>query len=140
MNLRTQRRLLDPVLTGADVEDLRRASLEQGVAVLRWRSRRRRLARVCLLIALPAWVGVAVWFWQFHLFSDSLNSRNRSVAMASIKPPPSRVSFITDEELFTLFHGRSLALIGPPGHQELVFLDQWSAHRNSEAPGSPPGS
>jgi hypothetical protein len=30
---------------------------------------------------------------------------------------------ITDEELFALFPNRALALIGSPGHQQLVFLD-----------------
>jgi hypothetical protein len=34
------------------------------------------------------------------------------------------VRVISDEELFALFPGRSLALVGPPGHQQLVFLDE----------------
>jgi hypothetical protein len=37
--------------------------------------------------------------------------------------PAATVKRISDEELLALFPGRSLALIGPPGHQELVFLD-----------------
>ena len=31
---------------------------------------------------------------------------------------------INDDELFALFAGRSMALIGKPGEQQLVFLDQ----------------
>jgi hypothetical protein len=40
-------------------------------------------------------------------------------------PPPdaAKVKIITDEELFALFPNRALALIGSPGHQQLVFLD-----------------
>ena len=37
------------------------------------------------------------------------------------------VKTITDDELFALFPGRSMALIGKPGHQELVFLDSPAA-------------
>jgi hypothetical protein len=34
------------------------------------------------------------------------------------------VKIITDEELFSLFPNRSMVLVGQPGHQQLVFLDQ----------------
>jgi hypothetical protein len=34
------------------------------------------------------------------------------------------IKVISDEELFALFPRRSLALIGSPGHQKLVFLDR----------------
>jgi hypothetical protein len=36
----------------------------------------------------------------------------------------SEVKLINDEELFRLFPGRSLALIGKPGEQKLIFLDE----------------
>jgi hypothetical protein len=35
----------------------------------------------------------------------------------------SDVKIISDDELFALFPGRSMALIGTPGQQQLVFLD-----------------
>ena len=43
--------------------------------------------------------------------------------VATAPPEESGVKMISDEELFALFPGRSLALIGKPGHQQLVFLD-----------------
>jgi len=39
----------------------------------------------------------------------------------------SKVKIITDEELFALFPNRAMALIGSPGHQQLVFLDHGAA-------------
>jgi len=36
------------------------------------------------------------------------------------------MKYISDEELFKLFPGRSIALIGKPGEQELIFLDKQS--------------
>jgi len=33
-----------------------------------------------------------------------------------------KTKFISDEELFSLFPGKSIALIGKPGEQQLVFL------------------
>ena len=44
------------------------------------------------------------------------------------------IKLITDEELFALFPGRSVALIGKPGHQQLVFLNtQTQASTDQEA-------
>jgi hypothetical protein len=42
------------------------------------------------------------------------------------------VKFINDEELLALFPGRPLALVGKPGEQQLVFLDQLVAGRNGQ--------
>lgn len=46
---------------------------------------------------------------------------------ATVPTPPADgrdAKFITDEELFALFPNRPLALVGKPGQQQLVFLDQ----------------
>ncbi len=40
------------------------------------------------------------------------------------KPRGYDLEIITDEELFSLFPNRPLALVGKPGHQQLIFLDQ----------------
>jgi hypothetical protein len=37
------------------------------------------------------------------------------------------VKIINDEELFALFPNRAMALIGSPGHQQLIFLDHGGA-------------
>ena len=42
---------------------------------------------------------------------------------AGVYPAASQpVKIISDEELFALFPNRPLALVGKPGHQQLVFL------------------
>jgi hypothetical protein len=45
--------------------------------------------------------------------------------VASATPPTetNKVKIITDEELFALFPNRAVALIGAPGHQQLIFLN-----------------
>lgn len=42
--------------------------------------------------------------------------------------PGTHIRLVNDEELAALFPGRPLALIGPPGEQQLVFLDQTEPH------------
>lgn len=39
-----------------------------------------------------------------------------------------KIRFINDEELFALFPDRPMALIGEPGQQQLVFLDNRPAN------------
>jgi hypothetical protein len=46
------------------------------------------------------------------------------MAAAPDQPRPSTVEFISDEELLSLFPNQPLALVGPEGRQQLVFLDQ----------------
>jgi len=36
----------------------------------------------------------------------------------------SGVKYITTQELFALFPGRPIALIGKPGRQQVIFLDE----------------
>jgi len=44
------------------------------------------------------------------------------------------VKRISDEDLFSLFPDRSMALIGQPGHQQLVFLDLPAPSSSSRIP------
>jgi hypothetical protein len=39
----------------------------------------------------------------------------------------SKVEYITADQLFALFPNRPMALIGKPGHQQLIFLDKHPA-------------
>jgi hypothetical protein len=43
--------------------------------------------------------------------------------VVALQTDTAKVKIITDEELFALFPNRAMALIGSPGHQQLVFLD-----------------
>jgi hypothetical protein len=121
-----QDRLLSELLAGDECSDFRRASLEQGLALIRRRRRARRVGRWCVLALLPLAFGAAV------LFSWPPRPDGRPVSAAQSRAPgvsgqtakAGSVEIIDDEQLLALFSGRPLALVGRPGHQQLLFLDQ----------------
>jgi hypothetical protein len=53
-----------------------------------------------------------------------------SNAMAFSHTAESKVEYITTEQLFALFPNRPMALVGKPGHQQLIFLDDHPANKN----------
>jgi hypothetical protein len=55
-------------------------------------------------------------------------------SFAADKPKIGEIKLITDEELFALFPGRSVALIGKPGHQQLVFLNNQTQAPTDQEP------
>lgn len=117
--------LLNELLGPEDLETLRQATLEFGLAGLRRRRARRRLFRGCALAFLfifPICIGVL----HRDLASRSARSIPQSPLAASPVGPNTSAGtkIISDEELFALFPGRPLALVGTPGHQQLVFLDE----------------
>ncbi len=125
-------KLLREMLTGVEVSDFRKASLEGGLASLRRRRRYRRVAQAGVVMALTLLVALGI----VHERTQNKLARQ----MASVKPisnspvaspapssENSKVNIISDEELFALFPGRSMALIGKPGEQQLVFLDGGTA-------------
>lgn len=121
-----QDRLLSELLAGDEGSGFRRASLEQGLALIRRRRRARRAARGCVLALLPLAFGAAVFF------SRPSRPEVRPVSVAQSHAPgvsdrtakAGSVEIINDEQLLALFSGRPLALVGQPGHQQLLFLDQ----------------
>jgi hypothetical protein len=134
MKRHEQDELLNELLSGEEVSDFREASLEDGLAAIRRRHWQRRAARVgvMLLLALLAVSGAFIY----------RRSEPRTRQMASIKPGAPAASpaksevaglkVISDEELFALFPGRSMALVGKPGEQRLVFLDGGSVQANEQ--------
>ena len=74
------------------------------------------------------------------IFSHRPKSSVQEVATSSLPgataflPPADtvKVKFITDEELLALFPDRPVALIGRPGHQQLVFLDKSTSTAGSD--------
>lgn len=118
--------LLDPVLGLDEMEKLRQATLEAGLTGLRRRRARRQVVRVCAVACLFVLPVCTIHFYR----GDSATRNAGSVAApASNTVVANRVQeggtkIITDEELFSLFPGRPLALVGTPGHQQLVFLDK----------------
>jgi hypothetical protein len=121
-----QDRLLSQLLAGDERSDFRRASLEQGLALIRRRRRARRVGRWCVLALLPLAFGAAI------LFSWPSRPDVRPVSIAQFHTPGTSgqtakagsIQIIDDEQLLALFSGRPLALVGQPGHQQLLLLDQ----------------
>jgi peptidoglycan/LPS O-acetylase OafA/YrhL len=120
MKRHEQDRLLREILDDGDAANLRAASLARGLAFLQRRQRRRRLAQAGAVSLL---LGLLILGLLVHPASGP--SPAPPVVRVAMAPPPdaAKVKIITDEELFALFPNRALALIGSPGHQQLVFLD-----------------
>jgi len=49
------------------------------------------------------------------------------MAMSLKSEAVSKVEYITKEQLFALFPNRPMALLGKPGHQQVIFLDEHAA-------------
>ena len=121
-----QDQLLQELLTDEAWSKFRGDSLEQTVRALRQRQRTRRFARFGLLALAPVLVSLGLWI--------NFRTPNVIVTRQGIAAPPHVVEImparpaepveqITKEELLALFPGRALALIGPPGEQQLIFFD-----------------
>jgi hypothetical protein len=130
-----QDRMLREILDGRELSDLRRVSLEQGLASLRRRRQHRLVLRTCAVVFVP------LLFLLVCLPRKSPVTPGRPVTYASLPHAPSPtpdvaapIKFISDEELLALFPNRPVALIGRPGQQQLVFLDRAGAYRHSAQP------
>ena len=100
-----------------ELDPVRRASLEAGLFALRARRRRRHFWATAGAVA-PLVVIFA--FAAFRYRGGATGSRAVAPVSASAAPT---VKFINDSELLALFPNRAVALIGPPGSQQLRFLD-----------------
>jgi hypothetical protein len=124
-----QNRLLNEIL---ETSEFRSASLRRGLHAVR-RGRRRRWAIRASGMTLG--VTAAILAMMFANSAPRPGSESRPAPPPEIahSSPPAQESTgierITDDELFALFPGRSVALIGPPGHQQFVFLDQPSRRK-----------
>ena len=134
MNTDRRTNPLDELLADSRFEELRAATLEAGLATVRRRRRRRvalRSAGVAIsLLACAALISL--------LLRRAPGAEHDEIAQANPAPTGavagaespihmaelSTVRHLTDNELLALFPGRPVALIGPPGHQRLVFLDE----------------
>ena len=118
--------LLKEILTGDDLSDFRQASLERGLAVIRRQRQRRHVVHACVLASLPFLLVAGILIRRaIETPPGRMASANPAAnALPAPRAGSREVKFITDEELFALFPNRSLALIGKPGNQQLVFLDQ----------------
>ncbi|MGO8699715.1 MAG: hypothetical protein ACLQVY_18600 [Limisphaerales bacterium] len=117
--MNTENRLLQELLNDDELSALRQASLARGLRALHQRRRRRRQLQVAaVLIPLLVLLG----HWPFR-------QAPRPAALASVTTPSPRVEtekvqYITKDQLLALFPNRPIALIGPPGHQQFILLDE----------------
>jgi len=119
-----QDRLLREILDDGDAANFRAASLARGLAFLQQRRRRKHLAQACAAAILPL---LLISVLIAHLASRHASAPPPVRPAATPPADAAKVKIITDEELFALFPNRALALIGSPGHQQLVFLDHGAA-------------
>ena len=118
-----QDRLLREILEDSADGDARTASLTAGLSYLQSRRRRERFAQVALAATASLLVAALCSFFTVpppHGARPVASTVHLPVADAGIK-------VISDEELFALFPKRAMALIGPRGQQQLVFLDHGAA-------------
>jgi len=125
MNPQKQHPLLSELLSGEELSDFRQASLERGIASIRRQHHRRTVLHGAGVVSLCLLLIAGVLFYYFSRqfpFYCSVPVPHQS-AMSAQSGHDSHMKFINDDELFNLFPGRSMALIGKPGEQQLVFLD-----------------
>ena len=115
-------RLVNELLGEEHLEASRQATLDAGLRALRQQRRRRTLARTCCLLLLA--VGGVVWIKDLLVRNDFSLARFGTLPITQATARTPAVRIITDEELFALFPNRPMALVGKPGQQQLVFLDQ----------------
>ncbi len=131
MKRNDQDRLLDEILGGTELAALRQASLDAGLRRVRARARRLQARRIGIVAALPVLLAVALMGLRPGV-SDTGSERTANAAAPAPRataPEFKPIRAVTDEELFALFPNRSLALVGKPGSQRLIFLDLPSGTR-----------
>jgi len=121
-------RLLSEILNDGDAENFQAASLARGLDFLRRRRRRKRLAQAgaASLLAGALILGLVAHRAAGPSPAPPVVVREATPLVGAAPPPPvetTKVKIISDEELFALFPNRAVALIGAPGHQQLIFLN-----------------
>lgn len=114
--------LLKEILADEKLSEVRRASLDQALALIARRRRTRRAGQWISVLVLAA-VGFTALVVRAPKRTEVAGFQPPQAEIKTTPRPESRVQTITDEELFALFPDRAVALVGTPGHQELVFLD-----------------
>ena len=121
MNKSDRDQLLTDILGDDGLEALRQASLARGLDALRRRRLLRRGFEFAAAVAVPL---VVVFAAVFHPQSRPAVQTAPQSAPPAAAAEASRVHYINQQELFALFPNRPIALVGKPGHQQVLFLDE----------------
>jgi hypothetical protein len=125
--------LLDAIFSNDELEELRKDSLNQMLLISRKSSHHRPGAvRIVMCLAgVAVIIMLAKLFWPVtpttHKSETHLNPPLTQSQLLNADHSPKvnpGVKVLNDEELLALFPGRPVALIGPPGQQKLIFLDE----------------
>ncbi len=117
--------LLGEIMTGEELDQFRRESLERGLDSIRRIRRRRRAVRACML-ALPLLAALGI----FAVREARLNADRLAASQpAPVASDSQGVKIIDEQELFALFPNRPIALIGKPGHEQIYFLDAMAGNK-----------
>ena len=119
-----QDRLLGELFAGENVERLRAASLAGGLSALRARRRRR---------AYVSGAAASLAFATAMLVSTRHQPPEEAIVPLA-EPKTSAVKIISDEQLLALFPDQSVALIGRPGEQRLLFFAGGEVRTKAIAP------
>ncbi len=111
--------LLGDILGGDELNRVRQATLQRGLREMRRRRQRAMLGRVSMMALPPLLLAVAVFYPSFKQVRPA--SERVVISHASAAAP--KVEYINKEQLFALFPNRPMALLGKPGHQQVIFLD-----------------
>lgn len=123
------KKLLNELLPDERLADFRTASLQHSLASLRRHRRRRLLFRASALTVVACLMVCGLLLKDRHPAHNTV----AAVSSRSTAPESDHVKFINDDELLAMFPQGSVALVGKPGRQRLVFLDT----QQSETPESP---
>jgi len=122
MKLPDDNPLLNEILADEKLADARRAALEDGIRLIRRDRRQRQFTQLGALVAVMVAIA-AIYFARRPTRGTVASVQPKTVAGMAKHDTAKPVKTITDEELFALFPGRAIALIGKPGHQDFVLLD-----------------
>jgi len=100
--------------------------LSRGLIEMRGRRRRTLTTRVSMMALPVLLLAVMVFYPRFQ----PPHQAPAPTTMAFSSTAASKVEYITADQLFALFPNRQLALVGKPGHQQLIFLDDHPASDN----------
>ena len=126
--------LLSAVLSSSTANELRAKSLDRALAAVRQRRRLRHALRAAGGV-VTAGVMAAI-LWNRHAPDPQPVAAIHPPAVTSAVPtvPGTNIRVVSDEELLAMFPDRPVALVGPPGNRQFVFLDQKRTSQTHDAP------
>lgn len=116
-------KLLGEILSDDELNQLRQGSLLRGLKEMRRRRQRAAITRFSMLALPMLLLAVAVFYPRVQPTHPAL----MPMAMGHTAEAASKVEIINKEQLFALFPNRPMALVGKPGHQQVIFLDDHPA-------------